>query len=87
MNPDKALETLRSAVADTFEEIGESKTCSAVQAAVWQGGELLIDEALGCTHFGEGGAPMRRDTPMDVASLTKPLVVATLVMQRPLGSG
>ncbi len=81
MNLDKALETLRNAVADSRDEIGESKTCSAVQAAVWQGGKLLLDEALGCTHLGEGGAPMTRDTPMDIASLTKPLVVATLVMQ------
>ncbi|MFP4600387.1 MAG: serine hydrolase domain-containing protein [Persicimonas sp.] len=81
MNPEKPLKSLRRAVAGSLDDIGDSKTCSAVQAAVWQGGELLLDEALGCTHFGEGGAPMTRDTPMDIASLTKPLVVATLVMQ------
>lgn len=94
MNIDKARQLLRDAIADDIDQIGKTKVCSAIQAVVWQAsseqageaGSVLLDEALGRTHLEDDchdapGASMRRDTPMDIASLTKPLVTATLAMQ------
>ncbi|QDG49253.1 beta-lactamase family protein [Persicimonas caeni] len=85
MNLDKARHILRDAVADDVDQIGKTKVCSAIQAIVWHDGELVLDEALGRTHletnYNPPSEPLRADTPMDIASLTKPLVTATLAMQ------
>ncbi len=81
MNIDKARSILREAIADDVDQLGKTKVCSAIEAVVWSDGETVLDEALGRTHLGAGGQPVRRDTPMDIASLTKPLVTATLMMQ------
>lgn len=84
MNIDKARQVLRDAIAEDVDQIGKTKVCSAIQAVVWRDGDVLLDEALGRTHLEEGSAPMAPmapDTPMDIASLTKPVVPATLLMQ------
>lgn len=89
---EQASHILRNAVATRRDEIGTTHVASAIQATVWQNGELLLDEALGYRHF---DVPNSADntisystetrvgfnTPMDIASLTKPLVTATLLMQ------
>lgn len=81
MNIDKARQILRDAIAEEVSQIGKTKVCSALQAVVWHQGEVVLDEALGKTHLEGDGRPMRRDTPMDIASITKTLVTATLAMQ------
>lgn len=88
---EEARRALHDAVAHRLEDIGESKVAAAIQAVVWQDGELLLDEALGQTFFATQREPrppahinpraLTPDTPMDIASLTKPLVAATLIMQ------
>jgi CubicO group peptidase (beta-lactamase class C family) len=82
----RARRILQNAVATRLDEIGDTKVASAIQAVVWKNGELLLDEALGQTFFGRGesgieSGPVHAETPMDIASLTKPLVAATLLMQ------
>jgi CubicO group peptidase (beta-lactamase class C family) len=77
---------LQSAVADDVDELGKTKVFSAAQAVVWRDGQTLLDKAFGKTHLGPPdsqipGRPMLRDTPMDIASITKTLVTATLAMQ------
>ncbi len=81
MNVDKVRHILQDALAERVDQIGKTKVCSAIQAVVWQRGEVLLDEAFGYTHLEGDGEPMRGETPMDIASLTKPLVTATLAMQ------
>ncbi|MFW5968622.1 MAG: serine hydrolase domain-containing protein, partial [Persicimonas sp.] len=81
MSVDTALDILDDAVADRLDQIGSERVCSAIQAVVWQRGDTLVDAALGQTRLDDLGRPMQPDTPMDLASLTKPLVVSTLMMQ------
>ena len=84
-NIERARQTLKDAVATRREDIGATRVASAIQAIAWQNGEVLLDEALGHRYLpATGGTEDTRinfDTPMDIASLTKPLVTATLLMQ------
>ena len=81
MNTDELRGILRAETADELDEIGRSATASATQAAVWHDGEVVFSEATGLGEFGRNGRRIGLDTPFDVASLTKPLVTGTLLMQ------
>ncbi|MCB0323877.1 MAG: beta-lactamase family protein [Bdellovibrionales bacterium] len=48
---------------------------------VSQGGELLFRSSVGCRSLLPEPSPMREDIVFDVASLTKPLVTTSLLMQ------
>jgi serine-type D-Ala-D-Ala carboxypeptidase len=79
----EALEALlRSHVAGDVTAIGKSATASAIEAVVSRNGDIVLDVAMGHRNL---LVPERNDvtetTPMDIASLTKPLVGATLAMQ------
>lgn len=84
-NIERARQTLKDAVAVRRADIGDTRVASAIQAIAWQNGEVLLDEALGHRYLPATGGTkdtrMNFDTPMDIASLTKPLVTATLLMQ------
>ncbi len=85
--PAKNLQTLlqnQIATAITDQDLlANHKTCSAVQALVWQNDKLLFHQALGHTALETPGAnhPTTTDTLFDIASITKALVTATLTMQ------
>lgn len=81
MNVDDLNAILEDEVAAEIETIGAETTCSAAQAAVARDGELLYERALGRTRLDSAGNPVDVDTPFDVASLTKPVVTGTLLMQ------
>jgi CubicO group peptidase (beta-lactamase class C family) len=86
LDADRAIKILQCARADDLDQIGRTKVCSAVQAVVLRQGQTLLDTALGVTHLDPSesnppGRPMGPDTPMDIASITKTLVTATLAMQ------
>lgn len=73
---------LRSHVATDRADIGESKTCCAIQAAAASLDDDLYRGAFGTVDL-DTSAPttVREDTPFDIASITKALVGATLAMQ------
>ncbi len=79
---DDVHELLDRAVTDEIDLIGETAVCSALQAVVGtvEGG-IEIDEALGRTRLDASGDAIDGDTRFDIASLTKPMVTATLLMQ------
>jgi serine-type D-Ala-D-Ala carboxypeptidase len=81
---DRAREILRGAVADNVEQIGRGHVCSAVQAVVAHGQNTVLDEALGHLQL-ERPIALSRDTPMDIASLTK--LFTTLVVLRACDEG
>jgi len=74
------------ALADRAPEVGESAVAGAIQAAVLQRGEPTYVRSAGRTRLDRPGSPVDDRTPFDIASLTKPLVVGTLLM-RAVGSG
>jgi len=81
MDLDQADQILRDETTDDPAEIGREATCSATQAVVWHNGRIAYDAAYGKTEPGSRGRTVGPTTPFDVASLTKPLVVGTLLMQ------
>jgi len=81
MNTDELVRILDEETTDDFDAIGTEATCSAAQAAVWRNGRFLFDQARGHPRLHPAGDPIDPQTPFDVASLTKPLVVGTLLMQ------
>lgn len=81
MDPDQLDSIVESAVAPELEAIGDDAVCSALQAAVVREGELVYEASAGRTRLDARGTSVERDTPFDTASLTKPLVVGTLLMQ------
>lgn len=75
-------EILEEAVGDRLETIGDTAVCSAIQAVVGTvDGGIDFDEALGRTRLDGAGELVDGETRFDVASLTKPMVTATLAMQ------
>jgi CubicO group peptidase (beta-lactamase class C family) len=81
MDLDQADQILRDETTDDPADIGRGATCSATQAVVWHNGRIAYEAAYGQTDLGSRGRPVGPTTPFDVASLTKPLVVGTLLMQ------
>jgi CubicO group peptidase (beta-lactamase class C family) len=70
---------LRESVAESKSEIGASKTASAIQACVGTAEQNLVDTACGVHSFEtEYPGAVTTDSQFDIASLTKPLVTATL---------
>ena len=65
-------------LADHPSHIGESHTASAIQIAVGDAHRPLYLEARGRPHLDDSTKPIDLFTPFDIASLTKPLVGATL---------
>lgn len=78
---DRARQILQNAVAPQRAAIGDTHVASAIQAIIWQDGALKLNFAGGQRYFSSADLPVTPDTPMDIASLTKPLVTATLLMQ------
>lgn len=86
----KLDDLIDSLVATTKEEIGEKALASAIQVALGSPLLCLYSRAQGCCDLEEGvdtQAPpggtnqaVSETTPFDIASLTKPLVGATLAM-------
>ncbi|MBA2663242.1 MAG: beta-lactamase family protein [Bradymonadaceae bacterium] len=73
---------LAAEIASELDQIGARACCSAAQAIVWQRGTLVFDEALGHIDLSSPSAALiTASTPMDIASVTKALVTATLAMQ------
>ena len=81
MDEVRLREIMREETASGLEEIGTTATCSASQAVVWQNGRLLFENAVGATSFGPAGEGVSGETPFDIASITKPLVTGTLLLQ------
>ncbi|MGM0556376.1 MAG: serine hydrolase domain-containing protein [Myxococcota bacterium] len=71
---------LRDSVSDNLGDIGRDAVCSAIQALVWQRGDLAFEQTTGWAEL-EPVRPLHPDTQMDIASLTKALVTATLTMR------
>ena len=81
MDLDKAREILQAAIAHDAGAIGTSAACAGLQARVVVEGAVVLDEALGWAQLVGARRPMEPRTPMDLASVTKALVTATLLMQ------
>lgn len=81
MNTDELVRILEDATTDDLDAIGTDATCSAAQAVVWRNGRRLFDEARGWPRLDSADEPIGPETPFDIASLTKPLVTGTLLMQ------
>lgn len=78
---DRARQILQSSLAPRRGAIGDTHVASAIQAVIWQRGALKLQFAGGQRYFSSAQLPVTPETPMDIASLTKPLVTATLLMQ------
>ena len=81
MDLEAAQDVLRGTIAWEPEEIGGSAACAGLQARVVIHGEVVLDEAQGWAQLVGGRRRMEASTPMDLASVTKALVTATLLMQ------
>lgn len=62
-------------------QIGDERTASAIQIAVGTARRPLLIDARGHMDLEGSIAPVDIDTPFDIASLTKPLIGATLAWQ------
>lgn len=75
-------ELLADQVAGDLDEIGDTATASAIQAAAGTVDELLYSKAFGARHLEDANPPsVTTSTPFDIASLTKPMVGSVLSMQ------
>ncbi|RDV38784.1 class A beta-lactamase-related serine hydrolase [Bradymonadaceae bacterium TMQ3] len=74
-------QALDRALAPSYEAIGTTHTCSAIEAAVGTLNGQRYHRALGLTSFEPDAKPLARHTFFDIASVTKALVGATLAMQ------
>ncbi|MFU8802902.1 MAG: serine hydrolase domain-containing protein [Bradymonadaceae bacterium] len=73
---------LLAELASSPEEVGTTATASAIQAVVADTDGIVFEAALGHRNLlTESRNDVTSSTPVDVASLTKPLVGATLFMQ------
>jgi CubicO group peptidase (beta-lactamase class C family) len=71
---------LDESVTDDLGAIGSDAVCSGAQALVWRDGDVVFEHTSGWAELDPPRA-LRPDTQMDVASLTKSLVGATLTMR------
>lgn len=77
---DAARKILQRAVTADLHAVGDTAVCSAIQAVASRGATRALDAALGWAELSPN-RPCLPSTPFDVASLTKPLVTATLTMR------
>lgn len=81
INSSELEHILGTALADESRMLGSEATCTALQAHVSLDGGPVFEYAGGLTALDGCGAPVTHSTPFDLASLTKPLVTGTLLMQ------
>ncbi len=73
-------------VTDEIARIGEDKAASAAHCVVIEGGEVVFDHAVGWRTLVPGPEPIAPDAIYDLASVTKIVSAATLLM-RAVGDG
>ena len=79
---DRVLSALERWVSDDLDRIGEDCATCGAHALVWRDGRVVLDEVLGHAQLTPHRRPLEGPDPVfDLASLTKPLVPATLAMQ------
>lgn len=77
-----AIESLLDAhVTDNCDAIGDTATCSGIQAAVRTAGGERWRYSTGWTSLEQRPEPVTDSTPVDLASLTKPMATAMLLYQ------
>jgi len=86
MDADRLDDIIDDALAANLEEVGSTATAGAIQAAVLRDGELAYSRSAGRLRLDRESPSVDDETRFDIASLTKPLVVGTLLM-RAVGTG